>query len=106
MPTPIKPSLPPVPGPEPVPGPVSVPVSSAPRLQTFEVTCVEADSIEKTVSVQEAEGVHACVRRVYYYKFALDPKPVTQPAVVITVESLTSLPFEVKKNYLLSLQPK
>lgn len=102
MPTPTKP----VTGIGPV---VSSFAASAPAkaaASTFEVTCVEADSIEKTVSVQEAEGVHACVRRVYYYKFALDPKPVTQPAVAITVESLTSLPFEVKKNYLLSLQPK
>lgn len=111
MPTPTKPSLPPVPGSDPVPVPVPVPVpdpvappKTEPPMVGYDVTCIEIDSMERAVSVQEPEGVHACVRRVYWARFELDPKPLTHPAVSVKVESLEPLPFEPRKTYTLTFQ--
>lgn len=99
--------------------PAGTPLVSAPQVAptpTYEVICVEVDSIEKAVTIlEEAPDLdnpgkkkmapHSCVRRVNWAKLELDPRPVTQPTLSIVVESLDSLPFEVNKSYLVSFQP-
>lgn len=111
MPTPTIPTPPPAPKPV-VPAPA--PASSPPPI-AYDVECVGVDSMEKNVTILEETPVpgkpgevemkpHTCVRRCWDYKFELDPKPVTHPAVTVVVSSLEPLPFQIRQRYTVSFQ--
>lgn len=115
MPTQATPIPTPSPVPKPAPVPATIPATAAPPSIAYDVECVGVDSMEKNVTILEHVPVpgkpeetiakpHTCVRRCWDYKFELDPKPVTHPAVTIVVSSLEPLPFQIRQRYTVSFQ--